>query len=61
MPICFPLARCAVDAVITTQFLACRFKNIFTAPKALLYSAVEGLLISFNRLREKLNRDKESY
>ena len=59
LPICFTKAKCAIDASITSQFLACRFKNILTAPKALLYRAIERLLISFNRLRERLSMDTE--
>jgi pimeloyl-ACP methyl ester carboxylesterase len=60
MPICFMESRCVIDAVITTQLLTCRFKNILTLPKPLLYCAIEALLIAFNRLREKLHKCRQS-
>jgi hypothetical protein len=59
LPLCFRRVRCAIDATITSQFLSCRFRNILAAPKTLLYSAVERLLISFNRLRERLTMDAQ--
>ena len=59
MPVGFYHSRCAIDATITTQLLTCRFKNIVNTPKPLLYLAIEGLLISFNRLRERLSKCKE--
>jgi len=55
VPLYFSKSRCAADATVDTQLLACRGKDISCAPKSPLYSAISSLMISYNRLREKMN------
>lgn len=49
---------CALDVTVQTQMLKYRIRQIGFAPKVCLSTAVEQLLVSYNKLKSRISHRK---
>lgn len=49
---------CALDVTVQTQMLKYRTRQIGFAPKVYLSTAVEQLLVSYNKLKSRITHSK---